>query len=127
MTYRIEFLLEGLPKSTNSLRRAGHWSQMYKHSSDWKKKVWLKVVQHGKPKKPLTRARVTLTRYSSTCPDYEGLVSTFKTILDGLIDSQVIIDDNMSVIGAPDYKWEKAKPGKGMIGVAVEEVEAHPG
>ena len=34
----------------------------------------------------------------------------------------VIEDDNMAVIGFPDYHWEKAKPKHGKVRVRVEGV-----
>jgi hypothetical protein len=36
-----------------------------------------------------------------------------KPVLDGLVDSEILIDDNMSVVGSPTYIWAKAKRGQG--------------
>ena len=53
--------------------------------------------------------------YSSKPPDSDGLVISFKHVLDALILADVIIDDNYMVIGMPDYKWQKQTRGKGYI------------
>lgn len=74
------------------------------------------------PKEPLKKAKVTLSRFSTREPDFDGLVCSFKPILDGLTNSKIIIDDKMSVIGQPTYKWEKIGKGKGKIHILVEEL-----
>lgn len=127
MEYKLNFMIDGLPKMTNGKRRSGHWSQLHKDALVWKKMVWAKVNQMGKPRTPLTKATVEMTRHSATCPDYEGLVSGFKYVLDGLVESGVLIDDNMNVIGAPVYKWEKAKSKGGFISVTVTGVKMDAG
>jgi hypothetical protein len=62
---------------------------------------------------------VLLTRLSSTEPDFDGLVSGFKVILDSLIKCGVLEDDNPKVIGHPTYAWEKCKKGEGRIRIEV--------
>lgn len=86
-------------------------------------KVYHAVLENRRAYRvPLERARLTLTRYSSVAPDFDGLVSSFKHIIDGLIDAGVIVGDSMKVIGAPTYLWEKTSPAKGRVKVIVEEV-----
>lgn len=89
----------------------------------WKQQVisFVKFNRLGPPK-PLPMAKVTLTRCSSSEPDFDGLVGSFKNVLDGLVAALVIEDDKMSNIGAPDYRWEKASPGGGKIRIVVEEI-----
>jgi hypothetical protein len=76
------------------------------------------------PEKPLDRAMVTITRCSMAEPDYDNLVQGGKFLLDGLIRAGVIKDDAPSVIGRPDYQWEKAPRGKGCVRIRVESAEA---
>lgn len=115
----IEFEIKGLPKTTNFGGRA-HWAVKIKEANHWKKLVWLSVCSQ-KPKEPLNKAKLTLTRCSSSEPDFDGLVSSFKHVLDGLKESKIIIDDKPSVIGSPTYLWMKVSPKAGRIKVKVEE------
>lgn len=119
--YQITFEMKGLPKMTNpSGAKSTHWSVMLRERNNWKQRVLLAVGNH-KPRSPLTRARLRLTRYSSFCPDSDGLVSGFKAIIDGLVACKVLLDDRFKNIGMPDYRWEKAKPGAGFVRVEVWE------
>ena len=72
--------------------------------------------------KPLSRAKLTLTRYSSVCPDPDGLVSSFKSVLDGLVECGVLENDRFTNIGMPTYAWEKAPKNEGKAKVIVEEI-----
>ncbi len=87
----------------------------------WKDLVSL-AVSTRVPAKPLEKARLTLTRYSSVEPDFDGLVSSFKHPIDGLIQAKVLENDKMSNIGVPTYAWEQVPPGKGKIRIEVREV-----
>jgi Holliday junction resolvase RusA-like endonuclease len=116
------FEINGLPKMTNTLRK--HWAVILKERKRWKglvqNAVRLELGNTAINFKPLERAQVTITRFSSTAPDYDGLVSAGKAILDGLVEAGVLVDDNVSVIGAPKYLWEKAAPKMGKVKVKVE-------
>lgn len=116
----IEFELSGLPKSTNGLMSA-HWSVKHKMTREWTERVHY-VLQVGglMPKSPFNKATLTLTRFSSSEPDFDGLVSSFKWIVDALIKCGVIVNDKPSVIGQPKYEWIKAPRGQGKIRVRVE-------
>jgi hypothetical protein len=114
------FEIPGLPKLPNQFNRGG-WKPRYGALKTWRKRV-VKYAFAFRPIKPLEKARVTLTRYSSVEPDYDGLVGAMKPILDGLVDAGIIIDDKMSVIGQPIYRWEKCGRGQGKVRVVVESV-----
>lgn len=116
----IWFSIQGLPKTTNSMSRQ-HWRTKAKEAKHWKWLVWGAVCTQ-KPEKPFKHAMLTLTRHSSSEPDYDGLVSSFKHIIDGLVESHVLIDDRMSNITST-YLWEKIGPKKGHITVKVEGIE----
>lgn len=121
----LEFEIPGLPKMTNGLRV--HWRAIQKERKTWKERVAIAVAfeqkRAARPFITLSHAKVTLTRFSARPPDYDGLVSSFKAILDGLVEAQVIIDDNVTVIGQPIYLWAKAPPSKGKIKVRIESTE----
>jgi hypothetical protein len=122
-SYRLELILPGLPARVNEW--AGRsWHSKHKESIKWLKRLQgtLILTRQQPPPGPLQRASLTLIRYSSRCPDYDGLVSGFKPVIDSLKKMAIIVDDNMNVIGAPTYKWQPARAKHGMIKIIVEEV-----
>jgi len=119
MKYTLKVELLGLPKTINRVGRT-HWAIKAAEAKKWRREVSFSVISQ-RPKEPLKKASLTLTRYSSFCPDFDNLVSSFKGCIDGLKDGQIIKDDKMSCVGAPTYKWEKVSPGKGKIKIEVEE------
>lgn len=76
-----------------------------------------------RPPIALNKAKLTLTRFSSMKPDQDGLVSSFKHVVDGLVECGVLVDDSMDIIGMPEYKHEPAKPKFGKIQIEVQEIE----
>ncbi len=115
--FKIEFEIQGLPKMMNDLLR-GHWTKKHAHTLKWKKLV-TQEVYNLRPLAPLQRATLTLTRVTSKKPDYDGLVSSFKHVIDGLVEAKIIIDDTQEIIGVPTYVWEKGPPKQGKIKVEV--------
>lgn len=122
MQYKLEIEIPGLPKTVNALGRA-HWAVKVKHNKDWEKLIFAAAFAKGLPIVPLKKALVILTRCSSSEPDFDGLVSGMKVILDSLIKCGVLGDDNPKVIGHPTYVWEKCKKGEGKIRIEVMGVE----
>lgn len=118
MAYHLAIELQGLPPTANSSMR-GHWKAGFYARKKWKDLVMQAAKLQGLPPTPLTTAKITLTRYSSSEPDFDGLVTSFKPCLDALTTIGVILDDKMSVIGAPTYIWEKCMRGKGRIKIEV--------
>lgn len=117
--YILEFEIKGLPKSTNSFARVG-WQARFAYSRKWK--TWVKAVAVQKvPSSPLKTAKLTLTRHSSKEPDFDGLVSCFKCILDALVEVGILENDKQSNIGQPTYLWQKTKMRQGKITIRVEE------
>lgn len=80
------------------------------------------VTRQAPPPRPLTKAKLTLIRHSSRCPDYDGLVVSFKPVVDALKKCGIIADDSMSVIGKPTYEWKKIGVREGKIAVIVDEI-----
>ncbi len=120
MSYLLEFTERSLPPTVNAMGR-WHWTRKVRLAKIWQNIVRAYVLDSGRAgSPPLTRARITLTRCSSSEPDFDGLVSSFKVVLDALVKNGIIIDDKPSVIGTPTYLWEKAKPMCGSIKVRVE-------
>ena len=118
--YKFEFTLQGLPPTTNSMGRK-HWAVKARVAREWKAAVYMRIG-NNRPKKPLLKARVTITRHSTRECDFDNLVSASKHLLDGLKYAGIILDDKVSVIGQPIYLWEKAKRGQGKVTIKVEEI-----
>jgi len=113
--------IQGLPKTYNALGRT-HWAVKLKESRYWHEQVGLRVT--GKlPQLPLSKAKLILIRCSSSAPDADGLVSSFKAVLDGLVRAKVLTDDKMVNIGIPQYEWRRGKSRAGYIEVIVNEIE----
>lgn len=119
MKYSLDFEIAGLPKLTNQL--AGrHWRAKNGEALKWFGKIMV-ATGRNKPDKPLKKATLVLTRYSSMEPDTDGLCGGFKHVIDALVKSGILENDKPSNIGSPVYLWEKTKQGAGKIRVRVEE------
>lgn len=116
----IEFEIAGLPKQTN--QNTGHWRRKMAEAVKWKTAVAVAVAKL-RPPKPLNKARITFVRCSTKQPDFDGLVSGFKHVLDGLVIRGVLVNDTHAVIGQPSYSWEYARPGHGKIKIKVESIQ----
>lgn len=119
LRYVLEFEVIGLPKMANQLLRR-NWRVNYGHSKLWKAKVGKALLLKIKPPQPLSSAVLTLTRASSQEPDFDGLVSGFKPVIDALVINGIIESDKPSCIKTPTFIWEKALPGLGKIKIRVE-------
>lgn len=115
-----EFEILGLPKMRNQM--SYNWRAAQAEAKKWKKLTSIKCLQLGIQDINLSKAKLTLTRCSIKECDFDGLVSGFKHVLDGLVESKVIVDDRMSVIGQPTFKWEKASPKQGKIRIRIERI-----
>jgi Holliday junction resolvase RusA-like endonuclease len=116
MGYVLEIIVPGLPRTPNARE---HYMAKAKHVAAWRSKVFAKAWPH-KPPEPLAQARITFTRVSSSEPDYDNLVASFKACMDGLRQAKVIVDDKRANVGRPEYLWEKCAPKKGHVRVKVE-------
>jgi hypothetical protein len=120
--YTLTLSIPGLPKTTNAHRGKGHWAR-YREDLTWKTTV-IGMCASAKPRVPLTRYTLTLTRFSSSEPDFDGLVSSFKVVVDALREAGVLADDRISNTGPWDCRWEKAKPKEGSIRVEVRSISS---
>lgn len=118
--YDLSFEIPKLPPTINLIGRS-HWAVEASNARKWKSYVAL-AVGRKLPSSPLERAKITLIRHSSNEPDYDGLVSSMKATIDGLVGCGVLKNDKMSNIGVPNYLWRKARRGEGKISVIVEGV-----
>lgn len=119
----IEFTIKDLPLMSNRLLRR-HWAFIKKEKDKWHRLVLREVEIHKRFRgdfEPLVKARISFHRGSIKEPDWDGLVSGFKFVCDGLVQAGVIIDDKPSVITC-SYQWFKCKRHEQRIHVLVEEV-----
>ncbi len=120
MSYTAKFIHHSLPHPVNVVERMP-WQQKRRYVRELKAEIAYLLIGK-KPKEPLFEAKLTLVRCSSSEPDFDGLVSSFKYVVDTLKDCGVIVDDKMRNIGQSSYQWEYAPPKKGMIIVVIEEI-----
>jgi hypothetical protein len=110
---------------TNPSGKSGHWRVRYEEAKKWKADV-AAITMGKRPPKPLKRARLILTRFSSRSPDPDGCVSGFKAIIDGLVQCGILENDRYENIGMPHYLWKKCPKEQGRIRVeVVESRETH--
>lgn len=121
VSYSLKFSIVGLPEIISN--RGRHWASRYKQKKLWHKLV-AQAVGTNKPSAPLKIAQAEFVRASSVAPDYDNLVISFKSTLDGLKLAGVIEDDKLINLPEPKYAWEYAPRGAGHIRVKIEEVTA---
>jgi len=119
VTYLLSFELPGLPKTTNGSH--GKWQAAAAERKKWRTAVKL-IAKSRSPAAPLSKAALKLTRFSSVQPDHDNLAISFKSVVDGLRDAGVILDDRNAVVVSREYVWEKAPAKQGRIRVEVREV-----
>ena len=113
-----EFNIYALPQTINAIGRK-HWGLKVKEAKRWKRLVGEQCIFKNIHGLGLKTARLELTRRSSKEPDFDNLASSFKHVIDALVESYVIVDDKPSVISSPVFIWEKAKMKEGSITVRI--------
>lgn len=116
--YRLEFFEPTLPPTVNTMGR-WHWTRKKRLSDMWHRIIGMHVMSN-KPRRPLARAKITLTWRGSRELDFDNLVSAFKLPIDCLRHLEVLKDDNIQHIGVPTYIQEKVKRRDAGIHVLVE-------
>jgi hypothetical protein len=99
--FHLELIIPGLPSSGNGKLGDHHFVQ-WEENKEWHRLVHLHVLKKGAPLKPLNRCELKLVRHGSVPLDYDNLVISFKSIVDGLVEAKVIADDSFAVTGP----WE---------------------
>lgn len=119
MSFRIEFEIPGTPKATNAILGRSYWVK-HKNAVAWKRSV-AAVTVGQKPALPLTWAKLILTRYNYRMLDYDGLVASFKPVVDGLVECGVLKNDTWKITGTWDVRQEYTPKGTDRIRVIVYE------
>lgn len=118
--YRLEFFLEVLPPPLNIFMRM-NFKKRKNHFDEIYSAVYFATLRK-KPKSPLKKCHITLVRFGTKLLDYDGLVGSFKPVVDGLIHSAVIIDDGYNVTGKWNVDQQIVKKSKTGISIIVEGV-----
>lgn len=115
-----EFEIGKLPCMTNAIGRR-HWSAKHKERVIWQRLVSEQCYLHKINSLALTKVKLSFVRCSSRPPDFDGLVSGFKVVIDSLVKCGVITDDNVTIVGQPSYTWEH-RPTKqgGRVKIKIE-------
>ena len=118
--YQFKIEIKELPVMGNPYLR------MNRHKRNTYNKNWYEFMfyatQGKRPIKPLNRARLKLIRYSSAMPDYDGLVFSFKPVIDSLKLAGIISDDSWKCIGKIDCDWIRCSRKEQRISIEVFEV-----
>lgn len=95
--YHLKIVLNGTPKATNDILGHSYWKK-HNNAVLWKKKV--KSVVYGLiPESPLELVTLTLTRKSNRFLDYDGLVASFKPVVDSLVENKILKNDTYKITG----------------------------
>lgn len=122
MKLLAEFKLPGIPKTINQMS-GRHWVVRHNEAKRWKALVLLFCRQLRIEGLNLPVCRLELTRHSSREPDFDNMVGSWKHIIDGLVEAQVMIDDKPSVIGSPVFKWVKVPRDQVHVSVRIYELQ----
>lgn len=139
--YWLRVVLPGTPKTPNEIYAQASRFMRADNATLWKQSVFL--VCHGKePQRPLTRAKIQCIRHAPRMMDYDGLVGSFKPVIDGLCTRKskkkgysgkrdvlwegILSDDSWDVTGPWDVSQEPAPVGGEFIEVMIWEVIDQP-
>lgn len=120
--FSLTFELTIMPITLNEVI-SSRWKDRHSNFKAVKQLIHLLTLK-TKPKKPIQKARVRLTRYSSGTLDRDNMYFTFKPIIDGLVNAGIIIDDGFDQVKElyPEQVKIKRKEMPKCI-VTVEEIQ----
>jgi hypothetical protein len=115
----ISLFIPYLTKQVNSLSRQNHffWTKeknvIYKMVADALLESGIKLSE------PIPKAYCVLLRYSPSEPDYDGLVSGFKYVIDALVEHGILVGDKISMLElTAKYVKTRAKEKRG-VGIVI--------
>lgn len=79
--YWLQMVIPGAPKTPNEIYGANKFIK-HRNAVSWKQAVYLMARGH-EPEKPLTKAKIFLRRFGPVKMDFDGLVGSFKPVIDG--------------------------------------------
>jgi len=118
MKYKTKITIKGLPPLPNNAKK--HWSKVNESRKLWHRLVEISIPH--KPKEPLKLCTITCTRFTADKCDFDSLVYSFKPVMDALILSGIIVDDDMETIINPKYFFTKSTRKDAHITIHIEEL-----
>lgn len=116
--FRIKLTIHGKPELPN--KSHGHWATLQRQRERWHSVVARSVL--FRPEKPLKKCRLICVRHSSRKCDYDGLVYSFKPLVDALVKQGIIVDDDLFTIVERSYQWCKTPEKQAFVTIEVEEI-----
>lgn len=118
----IQLFVPALPLLPNKLLGA-KWYVRSGHAKKWLRhiRVALSTSHLCLKEPPFKKSIITLVRKSPRACDFDGLVGSFKPILDALVQCRVIEDDSLRHINAK-YEWSKAPAKDQGVSITVEKI-----
>ena len=109
--YTLTFEVLTMPLTLNQVM-SKHWRSRHKNFEDIKREVKYSILQFKKPERPLTKAEIHISRFSSGTLDRDNAYFTAKPILDALVREGVIEDDGFDMIKRISVNQVKIKRGE---------------
>ncbi len=97
MGYVLLLELDQLPKSLNKKLRSNRFALNRENKAF--DNIIACAVSGRLPNVPLTKAKISLVRHSHRFLDFDGVVGSFKPVVDALVSAGVLIDDSWKVLG----------------------------
>lgn len=98
-----------------------HWRVKSRDTKYWDYVIAV-FVGNELPISPLKKAKLKLTRFSPRPLDWDNLATSFKNPVDALVACGVLEDDNLSVIGIPEFEWIKSTKKEQRIRIEITEL-----
>ena len=107
--------------SGNSFRGV-HWSRIHRLRAEWGWLVVEALKRAGVHERPLyAKATLTLERHGSRILDADNARASFKVLIDQLVASGIILDDNPEVIGEPRLLQFQVSPKERKTVIRIEQ------
>jgi len=118
--YRFKFEIDYLPDLPNARSQRSFW-RLHNEKKNWLK--YLFSFADKRPKEPLKKCEITMTRCSSRECDLDNLYASLKAPLDALVKAGFIFDDKPSICTLI-AKWEKSTQANARMIIEIKELAA---
>lgn len=108
MNYYFEFDI--LPIPLNKKLRSHRW-KLLNETRSWQALVYQQLKT--KPRRPLSKCKITIVRHYFRELDYDGLVGSLKPVVDALVKNGIIIDDSYKITGQWNVSQEFRSKNEG--------------
>lgn len=109
--YNFYLRVEGLPRSLNKSLSRSALKNSQSYIKNWRTKIW-RMSWGKEPEKPLEKAEIKIIRHCKKFLDADNALASFKPIIDGIVDANVIKDDSWTVTGMWQFDQQKIEKGE---------------